>query len=215
MSAQDGKALLRAILDEPADDTHRLVYADWLECEGGDPELAYRIRRMVANPLESRLVMAGQTVRVDLDGEPPLTLGCPLRGMDDYVVWRRGFIAQARTTLQEWMREGPALAAWCPFEFVFCLDLQPTRAPNSSVANSWHAYDPRDYAPAAGSAWSATIATTSATIPFDVYELLQGGSEGKLPGGRYRSYPSERLAVVALSAALIGWAKGASSEVQT
>lgn len=30
----DGAHLLQAILDEPADDTHRLVYADWLEENG-------------------------------------------------------------------------------------------------------------------------------------------------------------------------------------
>lgn len=39
----DGDALLRAILDEPADDAPRLVYADWLE-ENGQPERAEFIR---------------------------------------------------------------------------------------------------------------------------------------------------------------------------
>jgi uncharacterized protein (TIGR02996 family) len=31
----DGESLLRAILDEPDEDVHRLVYADWLEENGG------------------------------------------------------------------------------------------------------------------------------------------------------------------------------------
>src|SRR5262245_3775519 len=38
MSTEQG--LLRAILDEPDDDTHRLVYADWLE-ERGDPRAEF------------------------------------------------------------------------------------------------------------------------------------------------------------------------------
>jgi uncharacterized protein (TIGR02996 family) len=38
-----GEALLQAILDDPEDDTPRLVYADWLE-ENGEPERAEFIR---------------------------------------------------------------------------------------------------------------------------------------------------------------------------
>src|SRR5438094_91305 len=37
------EAFLQAILDDPADDTRRLVYSDWLE-ENGDPERAELIR---------------------------------------------------------------------------------------------------------------------------------------------------------------------------
>src|SRR5438445_9770268 len=39
-------ALFRAILEEPWDDTHRLVYADWLE-ENGQPERGQFIRAQV------------------------------------------------------------------------------------------------------------------------------------------------------------------------
>ncbi len=39
----DGDALFRAICDQPAEDTPRLVYADWLE-ENGQPERAEFIR---------------------------------------------------------------------------------------------------------------------------------------------------------------------------
>jgi uncharacterized protein (TIGR02996 family) len=45
--ASDGDALFRAILDEPADDDLRLVYADWCE-ENGDAERAEFIRLQVA-----------------------------------------------------------------------------------------------------------------------------------------------------------------------
>jgi uncharacterized protein (TIGR02996 family) len=39
----DGEALLRAVCENPADDTPRLVYADWLQ-ENGQPERAEYIR---------------------------------------------------------------------------------------------------------------------------------------------------------------------------
>src|SRR5262245_19082210 len=39
----DEAGLLRAILDHPNDDIHRLVFADWLE-ENGDPRRAHFIR---------------------------------------------------------------------------------------------------------------------------------------------------------------------------
>jgi uncharacterized protein (TIGR02996 family) len=43
----DGESLLRAILDEPDEDVHRLVYADWLE-ENGDSARAEFIRAQCA-----------------------------------------------------------------------------------------------------------------------------------------------------------------------
>jgi uncharacterized protein (TIGR02996 family) len=42
----DGKALLRAILDNPDDDAPRLIYADWLE-EYSDPDRATFIRAQI------------------------------------------------------------------------------------------------------------------------------------------------------------------------
>src|SRR3954468_1123186 len=47
----DGTALLRAILESPADDAPRLVYADWLDELGRDRNAA-RIRDQVAVPVE-------------------------------------------------------------------------------------------------------------------------------------------------------------------
>jgi uncharacterized protein (TIGR02996 family) len=43
MSLSEGEALLRAILEEPDEDAHRLVYADWLD-EQGQPDRAGFIR---------------------------------------------------------------------------------------------------------------------------------------------------------------------------
>src|SRR5262245_27762998 len=42
----DGAALFRAVIDDPADDAVRLVYADWLD-ENGDPDRAEFIRGQV------------------------------------------------------------------------------------------------------------------------------------------------------------------------
>jgi uncharacterized protein (TIGR02996 family) len=44
--AAQEQAFLRAVLDEPDDDTHRLVYADWLD-ENGRPERAEFIRLQI------------------------------------------------------------------------------------------------------------------------------------------------------------------------
>jgi uncharacterized protein (TIGR02996 family) len=44
----DGADILAKVLAEPADDTARLVYADWLEEHGGQPERAEFIRAQVA-----------------------------------------------------------------------------------------------------------------------------------------------------------------------
>lgn len=41
------RGFMAAILADPADDTHRLVYADWLEEHGGEPERAEFIRTQV------------------------------------------------------------------------------------------------------------------------------------------------------------------------
>ena len=40
---RDETGFLKTILDDPDDDTHRLVYADWLE-EHGEPERAAFVR---------------------------------------------------------------------------------------------------------------------------------------------------------------------------
>lgn len=47
MPYSDGEALYRAILDNPADDTVRLVYADWLDESGNDAARAEFIRVQV------------------------------------------------------------------------------------------------------------------------------------------------------------------------
>jgi uncharacterized protein (TIGR02996 family) len=56
------EAFLRAILDEPDDDVHRLVYADWLE-EGDDPRGPF-IRAQV----EAASLPAGDPRRAELEG---------------------------------------------------------------------------------------------------------------------------------------------------
>ncbi len=48
------QAFLRALAEAPRDDTHRLVYADWLE-ERGDPRAEWLLlRRTLASPVPDR-----------------------------------------------------------------------------------------------------------------------------------------------------------------
>lgn len=80
----DGDALLKAILASPADDTARLVYADWLD-ENGNPGYAAYIRRGVALCHPERL-SSSHDMGADWDGvinliaqyPPPDPDHCPL-----------------------------------------------------------------------------------------------------------------------------------------
>ena len=54
----DGPGLLRAILEAPADDAPRLIYADWLD-EHGRPDRADHIRRAVGTPYPDPIPRVG------------------------------------------------------------------------------------------------------------------------------------------------------------
>jgi uncharacterized protein (TIGR02996 family) len=93
-----GDSLLAAIIDSPADDAPRLVYADWLE-ENGDPDRAEFIRLQIAltNPnLEAdRRVSLARRER-ELLAEHADRFAGPFAGKGLHWVFRRGFIHRFR-----------------------------------------------------------------------------------------------------------------------
>jgi uncharacterized protein (TIGR02996 family) len=101
----DGEALLKAIIDEPEDDTPRLVYADWLD-ENGDPDRAEFIRVQVAL---ARLAPDEDGHRLEVRANELLARheeqwARPLRGLVLWHDFRRGFVervgVEARTFLE-------------------------------------------------------------------------------------------------------------------
>lgn len=85
---------LQAILDDPDDDTHRLVYADWLD-EHGEPEQAEFIRVQV-ELARSREALATRRALGAREEELLERFGDawarPVRGLAREWVFRRGFI---------------------------------------------------------------------------------------------------------------------------
>ncbi len=110
MTEQD--ALLQAILDDPADDLPRLVYADWLD-DHDDPVRAEFIRlqlesahqpqdrQRVANLTQRQMALYQQFGRDWSDVVPPL--------LRNGIHFRRGFIDEFRGTARSFFQSDPAL----------------------------------------------------------------------------------------------------------
>lgn len=115
----DGEALLRAILANPACDTARLVYADWLQENGSDP-LAHWIRARVASPDVTTVL--GPSDSVSAFG------GIVARGVRAFagkgvypngkLFFRRGFAEAVESTSEMWIAHADAITAAHPVERV-------------------------------------------------------------------------------------------------
>jgi uncharacterized protein (TIGR02996 family) len=118
------KGLLADVIEHPADDVPRLVYADWLE-ENGDRDRAEFIRVQIEQaglgPGAARGVDMEQRARtlLELHGE---------RWRQDLPegvgkVWfRRGFVAHLSTTVPQFLRQGAAWRKALPLESLYLWD---------------------------------------------------------------------------------------------
>lgn len=134
------RALLAAILAEPGDDAHRLIYADWLE-ETGQEARAEFVRVQIAlarirtgSPawvtLVNRQMMAWLNLPSPCMSDIPLPrdggFHCKMPGGADAeapcVRFERGFVVRVRCPLAAWEKHGPGLVARHPVERVGVTD---------------------------------------------------------------------------------------------
>lgn len=139
----DGELLLRGVLEEPADDTARLVYADWLD-ENGEPERAEFVRVQVElsnrgypGPLSHRAAaiaiadvaklepLVGRSVAI-LYSHVADWLGDPFILIDPQYVrdwsWSRGFLVHIEIPFSDFMEHAEAIFAAHPITSVRLVD---------------------------------------------------------------------------------------------
>ncbi len=125
----EGEALFRAVVESPADDAVRQVYADWLE-EYGEPERAEFIRVQVERPClavddrrQEALKARQAKVAARMD-EWRGRLPC-LGGINWQRFWR-GFVSGADVMLWKFYRDqADTLFAVAPIQFLRFLSLAP------------------------------------------------------------------------------------------
>jgi uncharacterized protein (TIGR02996 family) len=143
---------LQDIIEHPADDAPRLIYADWLD-EHGEPDRAAFIRvqcalaappwragRVYDDPAWLRLYAREQEL---LEPGGLRHLPGPFWRTRDAYGWscrenpaprfdvecrfRRGFVAEVTLPLSAWMEHGPAMVRAAPLERVWLADRKPLR----------------------------------------------------------------------------------------
>lgn len=121
MTTVEHAGFLAAIIEEPHDDFHRIVYADWLEENGGEKgnERAKDIRWGV----ERGNIPVGDltaTLAIRRDCPELFQVFVPNGGLiTEFLKWRRGFIAEIHgLTFDLWKEHGPRLVRQHPLEVV-------------------------------------------------------------------------------------------------
>lgn len=132
-------AFLSAIIERPADDTPRLIYADWLE-EQGRGEWAEFIRAAIAKGDDDSQAEFHELVkRTDPYGEAevfglraPWRMTCyrPLHELRSKhriptTLTRRGFIAVVSCTAADWLAHAATITASQPIEMVTLTTVLP------------------------------------------------------------------------------------------
>lgn len=210
MNATDtGAALLSAILAEPADDLHRLAYADWLE-ETGDPERAEFIRLQLGLAGDVRRAGWREVLRAEKllhdrrdwldplgyvwidhnEAEADTVRVGGWRGVT--LTLRRGFVEAVACPLAVWLEYGPALVRRHPVERVVVTGANPV---DHLRPGEW---------------WWWTNGPAEIHIGCDIPPYLWACLRKSPPARHYwgRRYNSEREAMDDLSAACLEWAKG-------
>lgn len=137
----DAAPLLEAIAADPADDTVRLAFADWLD-EHGDADRAEFIRAQIAlHPVKMRYSASERSPEHQAlaDREHALLSAHLGEWVGGYPAWAkvcagnftRGFLWRFDATPKQWLASGPALRRFVPVEHLFI------RGPSSRHAQLW------------------------------------------------------------------------------
>lgn len=123
---------LAAIIADPADDTKRLIYADWLE-ENGEGERAEFIRGQIENGLIVNKTVPWGDCKIKVP-----TWGVPkwLNNKDEMkspIYWRRGFVYKFQAPLSIILEYGPRLCRTDPVEAVEVTDKEPLPVPRPAA----------------------------------------------------------------------------------
>jgi uncharacterized protein (TIGR02996 family) len=194
-------ALLATVLDNPGDDTPRLVLADWLE-ENGQAERARFIRAQITGPIcnrfhdyqgcdcetcwSERMLQSDKFRRKIV--RVPNDLSCGIR---------RGFVWRVHVTLQGWLDFGPAVVREHPVERVVITDKVPMAAPIPTQWYSWVAWMDEGELQFA---WN---------LPVSLFDHLAGFVQHRNRAKRY-STPDDAHAD--LSHACLAWARAQINE---
>jgi uncharacterized protein (TIGR02996 family) len=220
------RRLLRAVLADPADDTARLVLADWLE-EAGDGERAEFIRVQVElaqlGHVRGREDDATWQAVCRLCGQardhywfPREFAGAPRfkgraidggglsleyeadGGVNPELVVRRGFVSEARCTLSDFERHAAALFAAQPIERVVLTDKQPSSFDKGVPPFYWF-----------GDGWISSRHDDELPdyLLGIMEELRLGNSFNRPDGAKARTFDASQLALDAASAALVTYGR--------
>jgi len=197
-TGREWRAFLRAILASPADDLPRLVAADWLE-EREEVAVAEFIRLQCAGDhfavpppwlspvIESLLCRQSQECH-----QINYTTGSFIYrgGQNDmrWVKYTRGFVCEVQCTIAQWMTHGARIVREQPIERVMIFDREPWAANGRWY---WHKAPNSDRG---SSHWASEL-------PLEIWWC---------DDSLISPYLTVELARVALSDALIRWAKGKS-----
>lgn len=219
----DGAAILKAILDDPADDLPRLAYADWLEESGGDIWHARFIRAQILKARAPGWWECAGTLCCEPRGHVDCEYGDAIRDSDLFLpeaweaacpaprppwlavaepegyvalglaLYRRGFIDEVTCRLDEWREYGPALSLGQPLKKVAVADKGPTLHFDSSYNR--YAYAIEDFPDAPPWRLPSWLADHFPVRPARL------------------CFMTEQAALDALSAACLGWAKGQAASL--
>lgn len=202
----DHDYLLRAILDEPGEDAHRFVLADWLE-DHDQPKRAEFIRwqmkahgnladmeveRVAGPPRAERCSRWGRGYDPDADLRLVMDELHAMPAFTGRVVYRKGFVYSILVSTDNFLRHARSLFSSHPIEEVRLSDKEPS--PHASpIHYSWRTDQ-----------HSPFPADQHYVIPDNIYRLLDApcGSAGywKFSSGRDK-------ALAALSTACVAWGR--------
>jgi uncharacterized protein (TIGR02996 family) len=230
----DGDAIMAAVLAEPAVDLHRLAYADWLDEQGDAARAEFIRAQVEAAFCAVTLVGIGNpaVIKASRRAQKLLERWCPdwiapfdpdwisgvssIRDRPDSLAvhlgdghglrFHRGFVAEIRCELAWWLEDGrgAACVAACPIERVVTEKKPlPLSTPDAPPTDPWHGwYCWGDASLVLPGSTPEESAAAEYNLPREILKALEGR---RLEGNPYDVYfPSEKAALDAISAALLG-----------